>query len=178
MESTTTSPRPHHPQRNLKIIVIGAGVGGLVAALQLHAHGFTNIHIFEAVCRLRTLGVGINIQPSAVLILQNLGLLEALDKTGIKTKDLNYYNRFGDPIISEKRGVEAGYAVPQFSMHRGELQMLLIDAVKERLGGERVHLGHALESFEQSNASITASFVRRNDPEKPCEVSSKFVSHA
>ena len=175
MDSTTNGPKSQYHQRNIKIIIIGAGVGGLVTALQLHAHGFTNIHVFEAVSRLRTLGVGINIQPSAVLILQILGLLEALDKTGIRTKDLNYYNRFGNPIISEKRGVEAGYAVPQFSMHRGELQMLLMDSVKERLGAENVHLGHALSSFEQSDARITANFVRRSDPEKPCEVPSKFA---
>lgn len=170
----TTNGTTPHPQRNIKIIIVGAGVGGLVTALHLHAHGFTNIHLFEAVSRLRTLGVGINIQPSAVLILQNLGLLEALDKTGIRTKDLNYYNRFGNPIISEKRGVEAGYAVPQFSMHRGELQMLLMDAVKERLGAERVHLGHAISSYEQSEGGerVKAFFVRRSDPEKECEVPS------
>ena len=172
MNSETNGARTHHPSRNIKIIIVGAGVGGLVTALHLHAHGFTNIHLFEAVSRLRTLGVGINIQPSAVLILQNLGLLEALDKTGIRTKDLNYYNKFGHPIISEKRGVEAGYAVPQFSMHRGELQMLLMDAVKERLGADRVFLGHALSSFEQSDDKITAHFIRRSDPEKPCEIPS------
>ena len=158
--------------RDIKIIIAGAGVAGLVSALQLHAHGFTNIHIFEAAGHLRAMGVGINVQPSAVLILKNLGLLEALDKTGIRTKDLNYYNRFGDPIISEKRGVEAGYAVPQFSLHRGELQMLLMDAVKERIGADRVHLGHAISSFEQTYEKITASFVRRSNPEKPCEIPS------
>jgi 2-polyprenyl-6-methoxyphenol hydroxylase-like FAD-dependent oxidoreductase len=172
MKTEINGAQTHHPGRDVKIIIVGAGVGGLVTALHLHAHGFTNIHIFEAVSRLRTLGVGINIQPSAVLILQNLGLLEALDKTGIRTKDLNYYNRFGHPIISEKRGVEAGYAVPQFSMHRGELQMLLMDTVKERLGADRIHLGHALSSFEQSEDKVTAHFLRRSDPEKPCEVPS------
>lgn len=158
--------------KDIKIIIVGAGVGGLATALQLHAYGFTNIHVFEAASRLRTLGVGINVQPSAVLILRNLGLLEALDKTGIRTKDLNYYNRFGDPIISEKRGVEAGYAVPQFSLHRGELQMMLMDAVKERLGSERIHLGHAISSFDQTEDKITAHFVRRSDPEKECEIPS------
>ena len=172
MESKSNGSHTPPAKQNAKIIIVGAGVGGLVASLQLHAYGFTNIHIFEAVSRLRTLGVGINVQPSAVLILRNLGLLDALNQTGVRTKDLNYYNRFGDPIISEKRGVEAGYAVPQFSLHRGELQMLLMDAVKERLGADRIHLGHALSSFEQSDDKITAHFVRRSDPEKPCEIPS------
>jgi 2-polyprenyl-6-methoxyphenol hydroxylase-like FAD-dependent oxidoreductase len=146
-----------------KILIAGAGIGGLTAALSLHAAGFTDIQIFEASSTLTTLGVGINVQPSAVLILRNLGLLEALEKTGIKTAELNFYNRHGDSILSEKRGMHAGYAVPQFSIHRGEFQMLLLSAVKERLGEEAVHLNHALTGFEQNEKSITAQFSQRRD---------------
>ncbi|OAL55525.1 FAD/NAD(P)-binding domain-containing protein [Pyrenochaeta sp. DS3sAY3a] len=146
-----------------KILIAGAGIGGLSTALALHAAGFTNIHIFEASSTLTTLGVGINVQPSAVLILRNLGLLEALEKTGIKTQELNFYNRHGDSILSEKRGVAAGYAVPQFSIHRGEFQMLLLSAVEERLGKETLHLNHALTGFEQNASSITAQFSQRRD---------------
>jgi 2-polyprenyl-6-methoxyphenol hydroxylase-like FAD-dependent oxidoreductase len=154
-----------------KILIAGAGVGGLTTALALHAAGFSDIHIFEATSSLTTLGVGINVQPSAVLILRNLGLLEALEKTGVKTQELNYYNRHGDPIISEPRGVQAGYMVPQFSIHRGEFQMLLLSAVKERLGEHVLHLNHAFTTFEQNDKSITAHFSRRRDGE-PAELSS------
>src|ERR1700753_3355230 len=86
------------------IIIIGAGIGGLTAALHLHAHGLTNIRIFEAAPLLTTLGVGINVQPHAVLILRNLGLLDALAGTGVSTRELNYYNRHGDEILREQRG--------------------------------------------------------------------------
>ncbi|KAF1364121.1 FAD/NAD(P)-binding domain-containing protein [Lizonia empirigonia] len=153
-----------------KILIAGAGIGGLAAALSLHAVGFTDIHIFEASASLTTLGVGINVQPSAVLILRNLGLLAALEKTGIQTAELNFYNRHGDSILSEKRGKHAGYAVPQFSIHRGEFQMLLLSAVKERLGEEAVHLNHALTGFEQNEKSIIAQFSQRRDG-APAELS-------
>ncbi|KAG9665409.1 FAD/NAD(P)-binding domain-containing protein, partial [Aureobasidium melanogenum] len=154
-----------------KIIIAGAGIGGLTTALSLHAAGFTDIHIFEAASNLTTLGVGINVQPSAVLILRNLGLLPALKSTAIETKELNFYNRHGDSILSEPRGESAGYSVPQFSIHRGEFQILLLDAVKERVGAHRVHLSHALASFEQDESlqgdspsgTITARFVRKGD---------------
>lgn len=149
-----------------KILIAGAGIGGLTTALALHANGFTNIHIFEASSTLTTLGVGINVQPSAVLILRNLGLLDALSSTGIKTQELNFYNRHGDAILSEKRGMEAGYAVPQFSIHRGEFQMLLLSAVKERLGEDVLHLNHALTSFSQEEEDanhITATFSQKRD---------------
>lgn len=154
-----------------KILIAGAGIGGLAAALALHAAGFTDIHIFEAAGKLTTLGVGINVQPSAVLILRNLGLLEALEKTGIQTQELNFYNRHGHEILSEKRGAGAGYAVPQFSIHRGEFQMLLLSAVKERLGEASVHLNHAISGFDQTSDTVTAHFQQRRDG-APAELSS------
>jgi 2-polyprenyl-6-methoxyphenol hydroxylase-like FAD-dependent oxidoreductase len=144
-----------------KIIIAGAGIGGLAAALALHADGFTDIHVFEASSQLTTLGVGINVQPSAVLILRNLGLLPVLKQTGIETAELNFYNRHGNPILSEPRGVNAGYTIPQFSIHRGEFQQLLLAAVQERIGTDRVHLGHAFTSYTQDADSITARFTRR-----------------
>lgn len=86
-----------------KILIAGAGIGGLTAALSLNAAGSTDVHILEASSNLTTLGVGINVQPSAVLILRNLGLLEALEKTGVKTQELNFYNRHGFDTEREER---------------------------------------------------------------------------
>ncbi|KAK5658010.1 hypothetical protein OQA88_2564 [Cercophora sp. LCS_1] len=150
-----------------RILIAGAGIGGLTTALALHAAGFSDIHIFEAAAHLTTLGVGINVQPSAVLILRNLGLLPALEDIGISTAELNFYSRHGNPILSEPRGVHAGYAVPQFSVHRGEFQMLLLDAAKSRLGASHIHLDHALVSCSQDNHAITANFVRRSNADEP-----------
>jgi 2-polyprenyl-6-methoxyphenol hydroxylase-like FAD-dependent oxidoreductase len=146
-----------------RILIAGAGIGGLSTALALHAAGFTDIHIFEASAHLTTLGVGINVQPSAVLILRNLGLLPALEKIGVETQELNFYNRHGNSILSEPRGKAAGYVIPQFSLHRGEFQMLLLAAVRERLGDGSVHLGHALTSLTQDESSITAEFGQRGE---------------
>ncbi|KAF1990229.1 FAD/NAD(P)-binding domain-containing protein [Aulographum hederae CBS 113979] len=154
-----TIPYPSNPHA---VIIIGAGIGGLATALSLHAAGITDIHIFEASRTLTPLGVGINIQPHAVLILRDLGLLPALDATGIRTKDLRYYNRHGNLVVHEPRGIDAGYAIPQFSIHRGELQMMLLDAVKERLGPDRVHLDHALESLSQTPETVSAKFIARS----------------
>lgn len=120
-----------------------------------------DINIFEASSQLTTLGVGINVQPSAVLILRNLGLLPALKNTGIETKELNFYSRHGDSILSEPRGISAGYTIPQFSIHRGEFQMLLLDVVKQRIGSDKVHLDHRFTSYTQDSESITAYFTRR-----------------
>jgi 2-polyprenyl-6-methoxyphenol hydroxylase-like FAD-dependent oxidoreductase len=157
----------------LSIAIIGGGIGGLVLALQLEADGFKNIDIFEASRELKAIGSGINLQPSAVLVLRNLGLLPALEATGIKTEELRYYNRFGDYVVSEPRGEAAGYLVPQFSIHRGMLHELLLEALKRRLGEGCVHTDHVFTSYTQNESSITAEFARKSDSSVPPELPSK-----
>jgi len=153
---------PPHPS----IAIIGGGIGGLVLALQLHASGFSAITIYESSRSLKAIGSGINLQPSAVLVLRNLGLLPALEKTGIKTSELCYYNKYGHYVVSEKRGQDAGYTVPQFSIHRGMLHELLLEAVVERLGGGAVKTDWLFTSYSQDERSITARFCRKSDPEE------------
>jgi 2-polyprenyl-6-methoxyphenol hydroxylase-like FAD-dependent oxidoreductase len=90
---------------------------------------------------------------------------------GIKTQERNVYNRHGNLILSKPRGMYADYPVPQFSIHRGDFQMLLLSAVKERLGEPTIHLNHTLTSFDQNDGSITARFSQRTDG-APAELSS------
>jgi 2-polyprenyl-6-methoxyphenol hydroxylase-like FAD-dependent oxidoreductase len=158
---------------HISIAIIGGGIGGLVLALQLEADGFKNMSIFEASRELKAVGSGINLQPSAVLVLRNLGLLPALEATGIKVAELRYYNRYGHYVISEPRGEAAGYLVPQISIHRGMLHELLLKALKQRLGDECVHTDHVFTSYIQNETSITAHFTRRSDISVPADVPSK-----
>jgi len=157
----------------ISIAIIGGGIGGLVLALQLEADGFKNIEIFEASRELKAIGSGINLQPSAVLVLRNLGLLSALESSGIKTAELRYYNRYGHYVVSEPRGEAAGFLVPQFWMHSGMLLDLLLKALKERLGENCVHTDHVFTSYTQNETSITAKFTRRSEPTLPAGIPSK-----
>jgi len=131
----------------VKVLIVGGGIGGLTLALMLHARGIRP-RIVEAAVEVKPLGVGINVQPSAVAELAMLDLLDRLDATGVRTAEVGYYNKFGQHIWTEPRGVDAGYAVPQFSIHRGRLQMLLFDAVRERLGDGAVASGVEVVSVE------------------------------
>ncbi len=117
----------------MKALVVGGGIGGLAAALSLHEWG-VEVEVFEQTPEVRELGVGINLLPHAVKELTDLGLLDRLDATGVRIKELIYCNRFGQRIWTEPRGIEAGYAWPQFSIHRGRLQGLLYQAALERMG--------------------------------------------
>ncbi|HKV17039.1 MAG TPA: FAD-dependent monooxygenase, partial [Reyranella sp.] len=130
----------------MKILIAGAGIGGLTAAMCLHRAGF-DVQVFEAVSELRPLGVGINIQAGAVRILSDLGLEPALAASGIETRELRYANRYGQTIWSDPRGRHAGLPWPQFSVHRGELQMILFEAARKMLGDRRIRFGRRIEGF-------------------------------
>ncbi|NDE08359.1 MAG: hypothetical protein EBZ89_13360 [Chloroflexi bacterium] len=154
------SRRSPSPGRPPVVLICGGGIGGLVAALCLDRAGLHPV-VFEAARQIRPLGVGINLLPHAVRILTALDLGPALASAGIATADLRYYTRRGEPIWAEPRGIDAGYRWPQYSVHRGELQMLLLDAVRTRLGPDRVHTGHALASFETTASGVEATFTDR-----------------
>lgn len=149
---------------NLRITIVGGGIGGLTTALQLHSDGFRNIKIFDSSSLKSILGVGINLQPSAVLVLRNLGLLSALEAAGIKTASQSYYNVHGNLVMSEPRGEAAGYLIPQFSIHRGKLHEILMQAVEQRLGGECLHIKHEFTAYTQTvseGGQIIAYFRQR-----------------
>jgi len=123
----------------MDVVIIGAGIGGLTLGLMLHRAGIS-CRIFEAASELKPVGVGINILPHASRELCGLGLEDALASVSIVTRELCFYNRYGQYIHSEPAGRYAGYDVPQFSIHRGDLQMVLLDAFIARAGADRVVL--------------------------------------
>src|SRR6476620_8841829 len=127
----------------MTILIAGGGIGGLTLALSLRQIGVP-VRVFESVAELKPLGVGINVLPHAVRELIELGLHEALDASSVRTRELAYLSKHGTPIWSEPRGIEAGYKCPQFSIHRGTLQQILLDAATERLGRENILTGHHL----------------------------------
>lgn len=141
--------------------IVGGGIGGLCAALTLKRAGI-DVQVYEAAREFRIQGVGINLQPHSVLVLHQLGLAQALQETGIQTAELIYVNKFGQRIWQEPRGLAAGYPIPQYSIHRGELHQILYRAVLAELGAGAVHLDHTLAAFEQDEAGATAHFTDRN----------------
>ena len=145
----------------MHVLIAGGGIGGVATALTLQRAGITAT-VFEQVREMHELGVGINTLPHAIKELAALGLLPALDRAGIRTRELIYANRFGQVVWRELRGIDAGFDMPQFSIHRGKLHATLLDAARQRLGDDALQPGCRLVSFADRGDSVVARFERRD----------------
>src|ERR1700676_3861371 len=138
------------------VILVGAGIGGLTLGLALHAAKIP-CRIFESAAEIRPIGVGINLLPHATRELAALGLEADLAKVAIATQDATFFNRFGQLIYQEPLGRAAGYAHPQFSIHRGDLQSVLRDAFVARAGADRLATSHHCNGVEQDERCVSVS---------------------
>jgi 5-methylphenazine-1-carboxylate 1-monooxygenase len=145
----------------MKVLIAGGGVGGLTLALMLHRRGI-GVELFEQSSEIRELGVGINTLPHAIRELSELGLLPALDRVAIRTRELIYMNRFGQDIWREPRGTDAGFDVPQFSIHRGRLQSVIHRQALAELGESAIRTGCRLGSVQQHEGGVRAYFFDRD----------------
>ena len=145
------------------VLIAGAGIGGLSVALTLHQIGVRCI-VLESVARLRPLGVGINLQPNAVRELYELGIgSDLLDEVGLQTKEWALVGLNGNDVYTEPRGLLAGYKWPQYSVHRGGLQMLLYQTAIERLGAGAIRTGIEVTGYRDpgDGRGITALIKTR-----------------
>ena len=155
------------------IIIVGGGIAGLCMALTCEQLGLP-CKVFEATPEIRPLGVGINLQPNAVRELFDLGLQDTLATVGIEAQEWALFTKNAQEVWSEPRGLGAGYRWPQYSIHRGELQMLLLQAVYERLGPEQVQTDARLVSYRQTTDPVQ----RDNTAGAAGAIEATFVSQA
>ena len=151
-----------HAPADGEVAIVGAGIGGLTLALALHRAGIA-CRVYEAAAEIRPLGVGINILPHASAALRSLDVLESLERVAVVTREAAFFNRFGQHVYSEPAGRWAGHDAPQLSIHRADLQARLLEAVRARIGADRVVTGRACVGAE----SLAADGVRLRfrDPE-------------
>lgn len=150
-----------HRVTKMKVVIAGAGIGGLTAALSLQQAGI-DVSVYESTAELQPMGVGINILPHASRELIELGLEEELDRFAIRTQAMNYYTAQGKLVISQPCGLAAGYNWPQWSLHRGDLHMMLLRVFKQRAGDSKVLTDAALVDFESDTRDgVIARFEHR-----------------
>ncbi|MGZ5215458.1 MAG: flavin-dependent oxidoreductase [Caldimonas sp.] len=139
------------------VVVIGAGIGGLTLALALHRAGIA-CRVYEAAAGFLPLGVGINVLPHASAELQALGVLDELERLAVVTREAAFFNRFGQLVYLEPAGRWAGFDAPQLSIHRADLQGVLLAAVRERIGADKVFAGHACVGVDDEGDAVRLRF--------------------
>lgn len=160
---------------NRPVLIAGAGIGGLSTALTLHQIGVP-CHIFESVAEIKALGVGINLQPNAVRELYEMGLgQESLATIGIEAQEWALVGLNGHDVYAEPRGLRAGYNWPQYSVHRGKLQMLLYRTVLERLGPQAISTGVRVTGYRNHPDGRGVSALLQNRAGARSEVAGSLL---
>lgn len=134
------------PQRH--VIVAGAGIGGLTAALALARAGM-RVTVFEQVEKLEETGAGLQLSPNASRVLIALGLRDRLEPVAVAPHAIRVLaGGSGREIVRIPLGADAErrYGAPYWSMHRGDLQLALADAAQKELD-VKINLGVRVEEF-------------------------------
>ena len=135
--------------------IVGGGIVGLALAVGLRQRGIA-CRVYEAAPELKDLGLGITLLPHAMRELSALGV--DARAAGIELGSSHFYNRFGQLIYEEPRGIAAGYSHPEVSIHRGRLHGLLLRKAIELLGADRIVTDRKLVQFSQDSAGVEFGF--------------------
>jgi 2-polyprenyl-6-methoxyphenol hydroxylase-like FAD-dependent oxidoreductase len=123
--------------------------------------------VLESVRHLEPLGVGINLQPNAVRELYELAIgPDQLGAIGLQTREFVLVGLNGKEVYAEPRGLHAGYKWPQYSVHRGGLQMLLYRTVIDRLGSGAVRTGMAVTGYINDDDGGVRALVETPDGQR------------
>ena len=151
------------------VIIAGAGIGGLTAALAIARHGL-GVTVFDQAPRLEEIGAGIQLSPNASRILIALGLGEQLRRHVVTPQELRVMNARTARVLARAplgAVAEKRYGAPYWVIHRGDLQAVLLDAVRAH-PDIALHLGTRVEdfAFDEDGVTIAAHSAQRRLEER------------
>ena len=150
----------------LRIAVIGAGLGGLTAAVALRRAGF-DVHVYEQAPELTEVGGGINMGPNAARVLYRLGLGPALDREAVRPLS-THQRRWQDGRTLQRAPLnprcEELYGAPHLTVHRADLLAIIASGFVT----DRIHLGHRLAGLSDKGDRVEAWF--ENGPRVEADV--------
>ncbi len=149
------SPSDQVVARSRTVIVSGAGIGGLTAALALAAKGF-RVVVVEQAARLEETGAGIQLSPNATRILVALGLGDRLAPVVVAPEAVRVRSYRGRELVRVPLGAaaERRYGSPYWVVHRGDLQAALLGAVRAN-SDIALRLGARAEDFAVHAKGVT-----------------------
>lgn len=147
-----------------RVIIIGAGIGGLTAALSLQRHG-CKVSVYERASELKEFGAGLLVTPNAMRALRFLGIDEAIAATSNVSNEL-LIKHFQTGAVIHRRPdgdhYQAKYGAGHFQVHRADLHQALSTAVLAS-DPDCIHLGYSFSSLMQGPGAVTARFLNGAD---------------
>jgi len=135
----------------LRVTIVGAGIGGLTAAIALQRKG-VRVQLIERVAELKPVGAGITLQSNAVQALDRIGLAESARQSGAVMQQVSIRLQNEQTITQiDLKQLAAELGQPNVCIHRGLLQQLLIDALEDT----ELRTGVEVESWEEHHDSIS-----------------------
>src|SRR5215475_6776433 len=142
-------------QKPPKVLIAGAGIGGLVAGLSLLQRGI-DVEIFEQASELRELGAGVQLSANGTRVLIALGLEAAMQGIASEPsgKQIRLFStgrtwKLFDLGVSSR----AIYGAPYWMVHRGDFHRVLVDAFNARAPG-RLHVDRRCVGFEEEGGRV------------------------
>ena len=145
--------------KDLRVAIIGAGIGGLALGLALREHGVA-AEVFEQAPALAELGAAVGVGGNATRLLRRMGLLEELEAVATVPTELVYRQwRTGERIAAHPVRDGDTYlkrvGAPWLGIHRAEYQRILGTAY----GSAELHLEHRLVDLVQEPDAVTLTFA-------------------
>ena len=143
-------------KRQLNVLIAGAGIGGLTAALALLKRGY-QVHVCEQTAQLREVGAGLQLSPNGLRALYQLGLGDAL--RAISTEPLGKEIRLWSTgqawkLFDLGAACVEQYGYPYLTIYRPDLHKILADAVRAE-SPHAIMLGARCAGFEQTDRGVT-----------------------
>jgi salicylate hydroxylase len=142
---------------SLQVLIAGGGIAGLAAALACGRAG-CDVRLFEQAAALEAVGAGIQIGPNVTRLLHGWGLADGLRAVAAFPSHLQVRNALsgrGLGVLPLGDTALQRYGAPYATLHRGDLQQLLLNAVRQQTGAE-LQLDDALSGFAQTPQRVTA----------------------
>lgn len=139
----------------MTVLIAGAGIGGLAAALSLHRLGIAS-RIFERSAELGEVGAGLQISPNGARVLHALGLEPALDAVAFRPQGIELRDYQSGFVIARTplgAQINARYGAPYYHVHRADLHRVLEQAVRERCG-DVIALGRSVVDVSQGADAV------------------------
>src|SRR5215207_2042139 len=141
----------------MRVLIVGAGIGGLTAALALRRAG-VDAHCYEQAGVLREVGAGLALGANAVRVLHGLGLAEALRAVGVRSESWDFRDWQSGDILGRVPLADAGevrWGAPFYNVHRADLH----DALRAAVGDQHITLGACCVSVDQDGSGVAIGFA-------------------